>query len=378
MSQATSSSGPLISNEDAQRLLGVCQQQAREIAELRSAVNDMITRQAHVPVPTYDLVPPMEKLHPGFKLQRNMFFSGTSKEDVDTWLFIVEQNLLGYGISEGSLRIQVAVMGMQNVAAQWWRHHCEQYPHQQINWEEFKRLVRDRFQGQLEAIDARTHLINLKQGNKNVDQYISAFQDLLAKVHGTMQEEDQITYFLNGLKGSVYAEVDRCQPHTLIEAITHARRYEIRSSRLAERRDHYISRYGTRFTRSSHPTTTSSFRGSEPMEISAMHEAEEDLDADYEKEYEEYLHEIEQSETANPEDEVEDELPFEGESGTHEDLAAINSKFRNNRGIRRRKLSKEEYIRLRKDGRCYECGSLGHLAKNCPKRGKDSQSSIKQ
>jgi hypothetical protein len=110
MSQATSSSGPLISNEDAQRLLGVCQQQAREIAELRSAVNDMITRQAHVPVPTYDLVPPMEKLHPGFKLQRNMFFSGTSKEDVDTWLFIVEQNLLGYGISEGSLRIQVAVM----------------------------------------------------------------------------------------------------------------------------------------------------------------------------------------------------------------------------------------------------------------------------
>jgi hypothetical protein len=377
MSQATSSSGPLISNEDAQRLLGVCQQQARELAELRSAVNDMITRQAHVPVSTYDLVPPTEKLHPGFKLQRNMYFSGTSKEDVDTWLFIIEQNLLGYGISEGSLRIQVAVMGMQNVAAQWWRHHCEQHPHQQINWEEFKRLVRDRFQGQLEAIDARTHLINLKQGSKTVDQYVSAFQDLLSKVHGAMQEEDQITYFLNGLKSNVYAEVDRCQPHSLTEAITHARRYEIRSSRLAERRDHYSTRYaGTRFTRSSHPTTASNFRGSEPMELSTMHAEEKDLDDDYEKEYDEYLHELEQSEVN--EHEVEDEPLNEGESDTNEDLATISNKFRNNRGIRRRKLSKEEYIRLRKEGRCYECGSSGHVAKNCPKRGKDSQSSIKQ
>src|SRR5438105_9520677 len=69
------------------------------------------------------------------------------------------------------------------MAIQWWQNHCILHPGLRLTWEQFKDEVRKRFQPIEASRTARVNLRNLKQGNKSVADYCSAFYEQLQLIH---------------------------------------------------------------------------------------------------------------------------------------------------------------------------------------------------
>ena len=92
---------------------------------------------------------------------------------------------------------------------------------------------------------------------------------------------------------------------------------------------------------------------------------EEDL---YETEYQRYLEDGDEYEPIVDDPTLEDDRNDADENG-QEQVHAIRSSNRPNntrRGPRVPGLSREEFFRLRKEGKCLRCKQKGHFARDCP------------
>jgi len=92
-----------------------------------------------------------------------------------------------------------------------------------------------------------------------------------------------------------------------------------------------------------------------------MNEEDDDNEA-LEMEWQEYLNELEQEnkqELSDYNDENEEESDVNNEEQEEDtQLHAINAG--------RRPMPKEEFIRLRKEGKCFRCKQTGHFSRQCP------------
>ncbi|MGH2639177.1 MAG: hypothetical protein ACRDF4_07865 [Rhabdochlamydiaceae bacterium] len=298
------------------------------------------------------------------KLPKPSLYTGAVRTNVETWLFEVEQYLVAYACNIDSQRIAVATGSMKGLALQWWRSECMTNPGLVISWEEFKERVRRRFQPVAASRTARANLRSLKQGNKTVAEYCGMYYEQI-QVINDMSEADKIENFMYGLQQGLFSDVDRRDPQTLQDAMTYAQRAELRSRVRAQ--------YGVNHLRNkfSYPTTTHTPTASTtpttasiPMELGRveMNEEKEEM----EEAYEQYLNEMDEEECLAELEELqlEEEAEVEQEEKKVEptQLQAITTRI-NNKNSR---LTKEELIRLRREGRCFRCKRKDHISRDCP------------
>jgi len=333
-------------------------------------------------IPPAQFIPPSAVI-PGFiKLAKPSLFTGVVKANVELWLFEVEQYLVAYGVSIDSQRVAFASGHFKGLALQWWQNHCIQHPGLTITWDQFKSQVRTRFQPIEASRTARVNLRALKQGSKSVEQYCSVFYEQLQLIHD-MSESDKIENFLYGLNAEIFDEVDKRDPATLEDAIKYAQRMELRGKvRATKRANMYGSSYKQRskfynynsyrprsYTQerttasAAQDNSTSSNSGTTPMELGNLRSEEDGAeDEELEQEWNEYLNMCEEEEEdwkeRGNEEEVFEFIEEKEEEEQH--LNALTNKFGGP------KLQKEEFIRLRNEGRCFRCKQAGHWGRECP------------
>jgi len=325
------------------------------------------------------LIPPNHLVPGNIKLTKPSLFTGATKSNVETWIFEVEQYLTAYGVTDDSQRIAFACASFKGVALQWWQNQCLTHPGVRLTWNQFKDEVRRRFQPIEASRTARVNLRNLKQGNKSVADYCSAFYEQLQLIHD-MSEADKVENFMIGLNSIIYEEVDRRDPLTLQDAMMYAQRTEIRGRVRAVQRGSRYDMYKSYNKTFNHPRPSGSERwsnnhgtsvgstnnhsttGTAPMELGKIgtNEEEEDHEA-MEEEWKKYLNEYEeesqQEDSGEEFDEINPGATNEEVEESDQELHAIMNK---------RQLPKEEFIRLKKEGKCFKCKQPGHWSKECP------------
>jgi hypothetical protein len=159
-------------------------------------------------------------------------FGGTSKENVDDWIFAIEQYFEISQLPE-ELKVGHAVSFLQGNAITWWRAQVVLLlresnnfgqADQIISWSECKRKLIAQFKPVNAEKIARDKLRNLVQ-TSSVLKYINLFNTLCLDIPNLV-EEDRLDKFLNGLKPDVQKEVEREEPKFLSDAMRIAQRID--------------------------------------------------------------------------------------------------------------------------------------------------------
>ena len=330
------------------------------------------------------IFPAAGAVSPQVKLAKPNFYTGALNANVDTWLFEVEQYLIGSGIISDAQRISLAASYLRDLASTWWYQKCQVEHTPPTLWTEFKETLKARFQPIAAARTARANLRNLRQGGKLVAEYCNAFYKQIQLI-SDMGEADKIDNFMNGLNANIANEVDRREPKSLQEAMTYAQATELRNRNIRHSSQYNYQNYNR--DRNFPPqrayeskTTTTATSASTPMELSNIDSNTSNQDeAILEQEYERYLDEgdmYESSELFEQGNELVDNnnnnnINLKSEVVEEQLQAAFAHRNRSKPFNQRDRtyvpnISYDEFIRLRREGKCLRCKKPGHIARNCP------------
>jgi hypothetical protein len=310
-------------------------------------------------------------------------FSGHVGADAENWLMEVERWRSAIEL-RGALSDQVfltsLVTFLQGSASLWW-NSLEQQQKTPSSWDAFKRTFRERFRPINSERSAREALFRLRQRERDsVTAYSDAF---LRHVNflPDMDMKDQIALYQRGLLPAISDELDRVLAFVkdesighLSEVISQAQRIE---SRLSMRRSGYASNHREReraayvpspawaYSRaSSSPqsaASSSSAAAADPnrMDLSSLQGPPATASSSSSPTFRTPLSEW---------------RPAWASDNDVRELAAVQHRgvtpgagHRSGSAAPRRVpgLSREEYDRLSREGRCFWCKNTGHMARNC-------------
>ena len=199
-------------------------QQQLQAAQVQAAHQQAAPVISHLPGAT--IKPPKPNAYKGGK-------------GVILWLAKLEQYFDVMNAASDVVRIQYAGLLLEGPAATWWTNVRETarlgLQAAPTTWAEFRTMLCNRFQPVTEEKLARQHLRKLAQ-NRTLQDYIDTFQDLVLKIP-SMDEETKLDSFCFGLKPDCRLYVRQQDPHTLVDAIKCALRFQatIVEDRAAER-----------------------------------------------------------------------------------------------------------------------------------------------
>ena len=152
-------------------------------------------------------------------------------QSLNDWLFTFKLFLRATGVEpESEEAIFTAATYLNKDAIGWWRHLSDRMDlgsEPRINtWSAFCAAITARFQVVDEDRNARIALTQLRQ-TTTVRAYIQEFQRLTMLAPDTL-ERDQVVRFTLGLQRDVRAEVDRGHPETVLAAMKLADESEVR------------------------------------------------------------------------------------------------------------------------------------------------------
>jgi Retrotransposon gag protein len=101
-----------------------------------------------------------------------------------------------------SLKLDFVVRHLGDSARSWWRQQAAKHENPIKNWENLKDALRVRFISQELSSKLLVKLVQLTQSNKSVDVYAEQFQKISCQLP-QVQEEDLITFFVNGLNSEI-------------------------------------------------------------------------------------------------------------------------------------------------------------------------------
>jgi hypothetical protein len=265
------------------------------------------------------------------RLSDGQVFRGLTGENPQAWL-----NWLGtyftFNHVIGNQRTQYAILLLKDAAATWAFSTPQlQNPHN-VDFDVFKQLFTNRFNPISSAFHARMELSKLRQ-NGPVQAYINTFQDLMGHITD-MCDADRLYSFLRGLTPELHADCLRANVGTLVEATNLVIRLEAANALVrtvnSSFRTSPVSQHPS-LTRQTLPSSSSSVLSSSlsPPSSSSL---DQPMDID---------HSIRQIQGTFTAEQVAELL-----------LARNNN---NSREMRERQQKV----------RCYNCGRLGHLQKNC-------------
>jgi len=274
-------------------------------------------------------------------------FTGGMHGNAEQWLQEMERFFLASNMAGEQSRVLYASTYLKDAASTWfnslWPEDHRAQHIQQCSWDDFKEKFRARYRPLAPARMARTTLRTLTQRNK-----VAGYTDAFLK---QVQLMDQVDAYINGLHTDIAEEVDRGDPDTLAKAMDLAQRAE---ARLTHRRGQ--KSYGSSTNAYTHRYTERRVvpvhvRNEDRMDLSVL-QGEDDGSSSDGSSSSTSLHVMQAQRRGGAR--RSSPRRFGGRS-TH---------------VRTRvpELSREDFDRLSREGKCFCCREGGHLARNCPKR----------
>lgn len=238
-------------------------------------------------------------------------FHGKLKENVDRWLFQVEQYLRAAGETVDAYKVAFAAALLRDSAAAWWETVVEGnakagLDESECTWDLFQEGLKKSFRAVNRSDRARDQLATLQQ-RTSVSDYLHRFLDIAFDIKD-FGDSERYDKFYRGLKAEVKRELKILgKPEEFATLVQEAERID---SALYEDKGHKRNEFrGQKYGSG----------GPEPMQLGAVTPAK----------------------TAVPDD--------------------------GNSSKNHTKLTDDEKAQLRREGKCFRCRQKGHLAVNCPK-----------
>ena len=319
-------------------------QENRQLQSLRVQPPPQVSSSSSVPGPSAPRI--------DIRLMQPSSFHGTASSNANQWLMEVERYFVAVNLEADDKRIVYASTFLKDAASMWYFNVNQELDN---SWVNFKARFLSRFQPIAAAKVARAQLRLLKQRHR-VAGYSQEFMRLIQLIPD-MHLADQLESYMIGLHQDLAIEVEKKEPETLLEAMEFAQRIELMTT---GRRQAYGRLPGIHhFSRSS----SSSSHDRNAMDLSAIHQVDDAQDFFYGTEH----------------------LPSQADSTIVNTVEhVLNGMFQRNggkggfkRGGKRGNgpnssapsnyngLGKEEYDKLSKEGKCFNCKNTGHLARNC-------------
>jgi hypothetical protein len=160
----------------------------------------------------------------GYKPTALPSFCGNTGEDVEAWLFQVEQSQTLFPIANESQRIRHIALSLKDTAAKWYSAMQMRDPPELTTWAIFVTKLRQQFVHLDQKWVARNSLHNLRQEG-TVRDYSVKFRHLYILVPD-MSEPDALDKYVRGLKDFAF-KVWRRKYQTLEEAIVYAEELDL-------------------------------------------------------------------------------------------------------------------------------------------------------
>jgi hypothetical protein len=264
------------------------------------------------------------------------FTGSTSSENVELWLIQMKLYLMVAKIPPNDYVLH-SLTYLQDVALYWAHDNIINKPNKTFTWDEFYKLITERFNPVETNKVARAKLSGLKQTGSASDygvEFVRVVQQIT-----DMTEADKIYRFIDGLKPKTMEDVDRAQPETLEKAMSLAVQADLRFKHQQQKKQTQQTKPSTNrtlFSPSFNPKPTSfrpfnnNYRNPNQMDLSNMENV---------------------SEQGN-----------ENKNQNDPSLSAIQSI----KGPGLSKLMDEERAYLRSIGGCFRCRKRGHMWSSCP------------
>jgi Retrotransposon gag protein len=179
-------------------------QQAQQAAELARAQALEAQAQAAAAHAAADNLPPGQAAR--LKPVKPESYSGSRKEDLDTFLFAVRQYCLQQNELSEARQVLFAGQMLKGSAALWWRTYLQQNVQQPASWDDFCAVIRRQFMPVDKVKIARDQIAVLRQ-DKGVREYTTRFRHLLLNIP-TMGHEEQMDKYIRGLKPTIRRELE--------------------------------------------------------------------------------------------------------------------------------------------------------------------------
>lgn len=297
------------------------------------------------------------------------------------WLEEIERYFVVAGV-EDPHRVSFASTYLKDTASQWYTalmNECESVP----MWEEFKSKFKLRFQPLAASKIARATIRTLKHRHK-VGGYNQEYLKCMQLIDD-MSVADQIDIYISGLQQHIAMEVDRKDPKTLSEAMDAAQRAELMSNHRKATTSSGGSSYSRMpFSYNSRPqgggsSSNYNYHGGDsvPMDLSALQQEnfyDEPIARGNEMNPQSFAQEAYQHFVAA--------MYNRGPGGPSRGGFRGRGNFHPGRGggMQPRRhhapgLSAEEFDKLQREGKCFNCKEGNHVARYCPKNSKANPSS---
>ncbi|KAL4353583.1 hypothetical protein GQ457_06G027510 [Hibiscus cannabinus] len=158
------------------------------------------------------------------EVPRPRTFGGSrNAQEVDNFLYGLDQYLGAVGIVEGALKIQTASLYLTDTAMLWWRRRrndIEKGTCTISTFDDFKRELKRQFYPENAEDEARARLRRLKQSG-SIRDYIKDFTNLVLEIPD-LSDKDSLFNFMDGLQLWAKTELKRRGVQNLTDAIAKA------------------------------------------------------------------------------------------------------------------------------------------------------------
>lgn len=184
-------------------------------------------------------------------------YSGHKYEDLEAWIFQIEEYFSLLKIQDEELRIQIAGTALRKDARIWYRSARISEGDKIRSWEEFKIQIKNQFCPINPIKLARDKISELRQ-TTSVRDYTCQFRQLCTII-SSMSEDEKLDRYIRGLKLRTRKEVEIREPSTFLEAV-----------RIAEKMDICLDRVYQPSSRLFQQTRFYHQNGTTPMEINTL------------------------------------------------------------------------------------------------------------
>lgn len=318
------------SNSDANHVLATELQRMHQMVE--SLQRELTATQQHVHAQTLTLEQMQQQQQhqqqPSLlRPTRPNTFSGKIGEDVNNWLSELDVYFSAVNVHDNT-RTVFAMSHLREVALNWAVTSPNLAQPSNVSFDNFKLLLRGRFNPVSTATQARSDLMLLKQTG-SVSSYIANFEMLMQRIPD-MSDADRLNFFQHGLRSSLKMECIKAAVTNVTQAITLVQRLDssLKSSTHRNSHDFYNS---PNFS----STSSSSSSSSDQMVIDNG------------------INNINYDDQEN----------YGSESDQERDEEQLAAMFRTNRGQWTRNQQQ-----LYAEGKCFYCKQKGHRSNNCPQK----------
>ena len=161
----------------------------------------------------------------GYRPERLPSYSGATGEDVEAWLFQLEESNRLFPIEGEQHRIRYVALALRDTAARWYAAMQMSEPPQITDWDSFKEKLRKQFAHLDKKFVARNELHVLRQSPGSVREYSVRFKNLQILIPD-MSAADALDKYIRGLKDFAW-KVWRKKFLTLDEAMLYAEELDL-------------------------------------------------------------------------------------------------------------------------------------------------------